>query len=112
MLKEEADNFIAAGGHFGKKSRNLVKNYAQDLGFEYLSAANKDEFSDKYERFLSKNISNRPIVFEIFTEEEDENNALKMITNVAETAQGKAKEVTKRIVGKKNIQAIKKMLKK
>ena len=38
---ESTDKFIAAGGHFGKKSKSLVKNYSESLGFEYLSATNK-----------------------------------------------------------------------
>ena len=35
-FKEDADAFMAAGGHFGNKSANLVKHYAEDLGFEYI----------------------------------------------------------------------------
>ena len=35
ILKEDADPFVAAAGHYGNKSGELVKHYAQDLGFEY-----------------------------------------------------------------------------
>ena len=38
---EETNKFVAAEGHFGKKSPVLVRHYAEDLGFEYLSASNK-----------------------------------------------------------------------
>jgi len=51
---ESADKFIAAGGHFGNKSHTLVKNYSESLGFEYLSASNKAEFGQVYERFLKQ----------------------------------------------------------
>ena len=42
---EEADGFMAAAGHYGARSRDLVKGYATALGFEYLSAAGKDDFA-------------------------------------------------------------------
>jgi len=112
LMGEKADNYIAAGGHFGKKSKDLVKHYAVDLGFEYLFASNKQEFEKTYNKFISAEITDSPMLFEIFTNEEDESEALKIITQVAETITGKAKEVTKRILGKKNISTLKKIIKK
>ena len=38
---DEAAPFMAAAGHFGNKSPQLIKHYAEDLGYEYLSASNK-----------------------------------------------------------------------
>ena len=35
---DEADRYISAAGHFGNQSSELVKHYAKDLGFKYLSA--------------------------------------------------------------------------
>ena len=37
FLGEEADRYVAAAGHYGNKSHCLVKDYATDLGYEYLS---------------------------------------------------------------------------
>lgn len=42
---EDADLFIAAAGHYGNQSKSLVKHYAEDLGFDYLCASNKEEFN-------------------------------------------------------------------
>jgi len=36
-LGAAANRFIAAGGHFGRQSRTLVRHYAAALGFEYVS---------------------------------------------------------------------------
>lgn len=109
---EDADKFIAAGGHFGNKSRNLVKNYSENLGFEYLSASNKEEFNQVYERFLTDKILDKPILLEVFTNNEDESNALEIMTSISATTKGKAKETIKNILGDNNIKSIKKMLNK
>lgn len=80
------DPYISAGGHFANKSLNLVKHFAEDLGYEYLHASNKEEFAAAKERFLDPNIGNKPIVFEIFTEQEDENKALFAMLNLKKSA--------------------------
>ena len=68
---EDLDFYQAAGGHFGQKSRDLVKHYAMDLGFTYLSASNKEEFEKGLPVFLASD-SDRPIVFECFTDVEND----------------------------------------
>lgn len=45
---EEANLYMAAGGHFGKQSRKLVKDFVENLGFEYLSASSKEDFMEVY----------------------------------------------------------------
>lgn len=75
----EADEFIAGKGHFANKSNELVKNYSQNLGFKYLSAFNKEEFKKVYKRFLTNERLDKPILFEVFLNSEDESNALRII---------------------------------
>ena len=104
-----ADEFIAAAGHFGNKSQTLVKHYAQDLGFEYLCASNKKEFEQVYSRFLDPKITEKPIVFEVFTNSEDESLALEKILNIDENVKGKAKQFAKNVLGTKGISTIKKI---
>lgn len=111
-FKEDGDTFIAAGGHFGNKSKNLIKNYAQDLGFEYFTASNKADFEEAYKQFLSPEISERSILFEVFTNELDESEALRKILNTAESVQGKAKKIAKHLLGDKIFKSFKKIIKK
>ena len=68
---EGVNRFIAAGGHFGNKSTDLVRHYAQDLGFEYLSATDKTEFAKALPPFVSKK-DNRSVIFECFTDVRDD----------------------------------------
>lgn len=100
---KESDEFIAAGGHFGNKSRTLVKNYCESLGFVYLSASNKDEFEQVYEKFITNQILANPILFEVFTNDEDESEALKLITSIATTTIRRTKEDIRSVVGYDNI---------
>lgn len=97
---ESADEYIAAAGHFGDKSKTLVKGYAQSLGFDYISAVNKQEFKDEYLKFSSPNISNNPIVFEVFTDSEDESNALEKMLNIEQNTKLKAKRKVKSVLKK------------
>jgi len=108
---DSADEFIAAGGHFGNKSRTLVKNYCESLGFEYLSASNKIEFEHVYEKFLTNKISDKPILLEVFTDNEDESKALEMSTAINISTKSKTKDTIKSIVGKKNINKLKNIIK-
>ena len=77
----QTNDFIAAGGHFKPKSPDLVRHYAQDLGFKYLSARNKDEFIASVEQFVVDDME-QPIIFECFTEPKDESDALYQIKNI------------------------------
>lgn len=82
---DDADIYMAAAGHYGNKSNTLVKHYAEDLGFEYLCASSKQEFLSVYKKFLSIERNNKSIIFEIFTNNEDENEALKSMWNIETT---------------------------
>ena len=115
FLGDEADKYIAAAGHYGNMSNLLVKNYAENLGYDYLKAANKDEFISGIEHFLSPHIGDRPILFEVFTETDDESNALETILNIVidQKAQIKTniKKAVKKVVGDKGIETIMKIIK-
>ncbi|MHA4741408.1 thiamine pyrophosphate-binding protein [Dyadobacter sp. MSC1_007] len=106
----QADEYISAAGHYGNKSATLLKHYAQDLGFEYISATNKDDFDQVYERFLNPNITERPILFEVFTNSLDENNALEAMTNIEENIKGKVKQVAKQVLGENGFNRLKKVM--
>lgn len=108
---EEADTFMAAAGHFGNQSTTLVKHYAEDLGYEYLSASNKEEYIGHMERFLSPVLTERPIIFEVFTNSKDESDALKLMDNLEISTVGAAKKIAREMLGDKGVQTIKKILK-
>lgn len=97
---EKINEFIAAGGHTGTKSRNLVKHFAEDLGFEYLTASTKDEVLSHLDHFLDVTAPDKPMIFEVFTDMDAENEALKMIRNVRVDVSATLKKTIKRIIGR------------
>ena len=109
---EKVNKFIAADGHFGNKSKSLIKHYAQDLGFEYICAQNKEEFLTNIDYFTSTNSYEKPIIFEIFTNDEDEDEALKKIINLKTSFSGKAKTILKNKLNSKTKNKIKRFIKK
>lgn len=78
---DEADKYIAAANHFGSKSKQLVKNFAENLGFKYLKASNKNEFIALLPSFVSPEIS-QSIIYEVFIDGEEDGNALNIMLNL------------------------------
>ncbi|MCD7824184.1 MAG: thiamine pyrophosphate-dependent enzyme [Oscillospiraceae bacterium] len=109
MFGEDADKYMAAAGHFGDQSPVLLKHYAEDLGFKYLSANSKEEFSQSVNEFVSDKVTDKPIVFEVFTETEDEAKALETICNFEISTTGQVKGTVKKLLGEKSVEAVKKV---
>lgn len=106
---EEADPYIAARGHYGKQSHELIRSYAESLGFKYLSASNKEEFESVFKEFLNPTITDKPILFEAFTQTEDENHALEIMTMIS--TKSKIMNKTKDVLQSDNLRSVKGFLK-
>lgn len=113
-LGEEVDRYIAAAGHYGNMSRKLVKDYAMDLGYEYLTAGNKDEFNAVVDSFLTSEITVKPMLLEVFTQTEDESKALEQIMNVILdpklVLKNTIKQTAKNILGKNGYEIVRKIV--
>lgn len=113
-FRDEADKYMAAAGHFGAKSPVLVKHYTEDLGFQYLSATNKEEFLAALETFTTNEIGDKPMILEVFTTHENEDEALRLMTSIVydkKTAiKSKVAGAIRYVTGEKGIKAIKNIL--
>lgn len=114
FLGDCADEFVSAAGHYGNKSPKLVRHYAEDLGYEYMSASNKDEFLNCLEKFTSSIPDDKPIILEVFTETQDESSALEMLLNMDTTFLGSllhnVKTTLKKNIDPHKIDVIKKII--
>ena len=110
LFHEDADAYMAAAGHYGNQSGCLVRHYAEDLGFEYLSASTKEEYINNLDHFLSAEITERSMLFEVFTGYRDESEALEIVHNIEKSMTGTAKKVAKDILGENGIRTIKKFI--
>ena len=113
-FRDDANKYMAAAGHFGAKSSNLVRHYSEDLGFQYLSATSKEEFLYNLDLFANPQITNKPIILEVFIDHEDENKALDLMTSITSDAKGfmvnKFVRTVRSIAGENGINIVKKMI--
>lgn len=87
---EQTGDYIAAARHYGNKSPTLVKHIAQDLGFKYLCANNKDEFQQAAQEFTTADAQDKPILLECFTDFSDDSNALEATEKLDTTITAKS----------------------
>lgn len=110
VFGDEADRFIAAGGHNGCKSQNLVRHFAEDLGFIYLSASDKEQYNEVIDMFLAPTPMDYPILLEVFVDSDDESTALKLVRSVEHTLPGMAKRITKDVLGPRGVEIAKRLV--
>lgn len=108
---KNADTFMAAAGHFGSQSRSLIKHIAQDLGFLYFSASNKTEYMQVLPKLTSATPLEKPLIVEVFTQDENESEALKKLSTIEITTKGAVKDTAKKLLGPRGIQIVKQILK-
>ena len=105
-----ANSYIAAEGHNGKKSKEIVRHYATDLGFRYLKAENKEEYINNLPEFFCADPEGQPVIFEVFTQTEDETEALRLLYNLETSMTASARNMVKAVLGESGVNEIKKML--
>ena len=91
LFGESSDEFTAAAGHFGNKSPTLVRDFVRNLGFIYLSANDKESYEKAQKEFFCAEITQKPMLLEVFTNDSDESKALEIITNMEITTKSKQK---------------------
>lgn len=115
-LGDKANPFVSAEGHFGRKSTSLLKHYAQDLGFDYISATTKDSFEKNIGKFFGIDCFSS-IIFEVFIDEHDDSKALDFLKDLhqdnrySSAAIDTSKRLVKSFLGEKNISTLKTWIK-
>lgn len=107
---ESADAYMAAYGHYGKKSHDLMRHYAEDLGFEYMCAETKEEYLDRIDNFLNTAQKDHPVLFEVFTDSKNESDALYALYHIEVSTKTAAKNAVKNVLGEKGVATLKKIM--
>lgn len=108
----DLEPYIGASGHFGNKSKTLVKGYVESLGFEYMTASSKEEFDRVYPRFVLPELTEKPMFFEIFTNADDERAAFDIMQHIDITVEGMMKQTAKQLLGDNGTRILKKIIRK
>lgn len=117
-LGDSANEYISAYGHYGEKSPELLKHYAQDLGFQYLSAIDKQSFLTAMKEFTTTEHKEKPMFFEVFIDEHEDVSALDLIQNLSDFSESdqnvieKTKKIAKSILGRNGVKMIQKVVRK
>lgn len=99
-LQTDVSRYIAADNHFKN-----AKAWAEDNDFIYFSARTKDDFLSNLKAFTS--ISDKPIIFELFTEAENQRKALYLASQACWNGNEDEKALRKTKDGiKKTIEAV------
>lgn len=108
------EKYLSAGGHYGRKSPDVIKHLATDLGFEYMTASTKEEFNSVYDRFITPEMTDKPMLFEVFTEVQDEDKALYDLWHIMKdtSVKGLIKKGVKEVLGEEMTKKVKGMIKK
>ncbi len=80
-LGKTVDAFVAAAGHFGCDAQSPLSSVCNEVGVTYVPIRSKADFVNNTSNFLSLDV-NTPMLFEVFTDSDDESIALKMMSTI------------------------------
>lgn len=107
---EETDMYIAAKGHYLNGTKDTIQKYAESVGFEYLSASNKEEFAVASELFLKPSVTDKPMLLELHVTTENENMAHELLTTLS--SKSKAMKKAQDLLQKPALKEVKNVAKK
>ena len=77
---------------------SIIKSKMDALGFEYRASTDKKSFLENIDWFTSCKLTDKPLVWEAFTNEVDENASILYMNTLNESAKGIAKRIAKAIL--------------
>ena len=63
-----------------------------------MSASSKDEFNSAYQRFVMADMTDKPMLFEVFTDSRDESDALQAVLSCVMTSKELMREKSKELM--------------
>lgn len=105
-----ADIYFAAGGHNGNQSRTILKNFVEDLGFEYIPIETKDEYLENVSYITSSDMYEKPLFVEVFVNMNDDDFAYNATKKIIVSSKTMVKDMAKNLLGEKNINSLKKLI--
>jgi 2-succinyl-5-enolpyruvyl-6-hydroxy-3-cyclohexene-1-carboxylate synthase len=107
---KDANTFVAADGHFGPQSPDLVKGLAQAMGMDYHAITDAKSCGDVLARFVSPVGQDKPVLVEAFVDADDESLALETMRHLNPEQRENFKRKIKKMVGEDKIRQAKTLL--
>lgn len=113
IIGVDRDKYIAASGHYGNKSKDVVKHYAEDLGYLYLTADTEEMFDKCMKQMLSGKLD-RAVVCEVFIDKKDEDDAYytisRLMSSQSDEMKQKLRSGVSKMIGNKGRSVIKALM--
>lgn len=109
---EIADEYFAAGGHYGNQSRNVLRHFAEDLGLEYIAVETKEEYLQNVSYITDPTKHEKPLLVEVFVNWKDDDFAYEATKKTIVSSKTVVKDLAKSILGKEHIKSLKRLINK
>ena len=77
-----------------------------------MQASNEEEYLALLDRFTTPELTEKPMIVEVFTNSEDESNALKIMNTLKASTKGAARQKAMDILGTDGVEAVRRMKRK
>ena len=105
-----ADMYFAAGGHNGNQSRNILKHFSEDLGFEYIPIESKEDYLNNVEYITSSQKHDKALLVEVFVSMQNDNFSYDVTKKTVISSQTAIKDMARSILGEDKIRGIKRII--
>lgn len=106
-LDDKTDEYVAAYGHYRNENKSVIGLLAEAFGFEYYMIKEKQQFDDLIPIIFADKIGARPLLVEVITTIEKENEAQKALNNLEKTTIGMTKDKIKEVLGNQIVAQVK-----
>ena len=105
-----ADMYFAAGGHNGNQSRNILKHFSEDLGFEYIPIESKEDYLNNVEYITSSQMHDKALLVEVFVSMQNDDFSYDVTKKTVISSQTAIKDMARSILGEDKIRGIKRII--
>lgn len=105
-----ADMYFAAGGHNGNQSRNILKHFSEDLGFEYIPIESKEDYLNNVEYITSSQKHDKALLVEVFVSMQNDDFSYDITKKTVISSQTAIKDMARSILGEDKIRGIKRII--
>ena len=110
-LNTDSEAFISAEGHYSNNKPDLIKNYVESLGIQYMIIRSKEEYMKVLPILTSENTMTHPLLIEVLVDKKNETKANAALSSILGAQSAAVKSTIKNMLGDRTVQSLKKLIK-